>query len=55
MNNCKVLSGIVEVIGEIDKLIDFMVVFDKLDKIGEEGVKKEMCEKGIFDVVILKV
>jgi len=47
INNRKVLSGIAEVIGAKDKLIDFTVALDKLDKIGEEGVKKEMQEKGI--------
>lgn len=47
INNRKVLSGFAEVIGEQDKLIDFTVALDKLDKIGEEGVKKEMLEKGI--------
>lgn len=47
LNNRKVLSGFAEVIGEQDKLIDFTVALDKLDKIGEEGVKKEMLEKGI--------
>ena len=46
INNRKVLSGIAEVIGAKDKLIDFTVALDKLDKIGEEGVKKEMLEKG---------
>ncbi len=47
LNNRKVLSGFAEVIGEQDKLIDFTVALDKLDKIGEEGVRKEMLEKGI--------
>lgn len=55
MNNRKVLSGIAEVIGETDKLIDFTVALDKLDKIGEEGVKKEMREKGISETAIEKV
>lgn len=55
MNNRKVLSGIAEVIGEADKLIDFTVALDKLDKIGEEGVKKEMREKGISETAISKV
>ena len=55
MNNRKVLSGIAEVIGEADKLIDFTVALDKLDKIGEEGVKKEMREKGISEAAIEKV
>jgi len=55
MNNRKILSGIAEVIGEADKLIDFTVALDKLDKIGEEGVKKEMLSKGISDDAISKV
>jgi histidyl-tRNA synthetase len=47
INNRKILSGIVEVIGAKDKLIDFTVTLDKLDKIGEEKVKEEMLTKGI--------
>jgi len=47
INNRKILSGIAEVIGAQDKLIDFTVALDKLDKIGEEKVKVEMLEKGI--------
>lgn len=55
MNNRKILSGIAEVIGAQDKLIDFTVALDKLDKIGEDGVKKEMLEKGITEEAIAKV
>jgi len=55
MNNRKILSGIAEVIGASDKLIDFTVALDKLDKIGEEGVKKEMKAKGIAESAIEKV
>lgn len=55
INNRKILSGIAEVIGAKDKLIDFTVALDKLDKIGEEGVKKEMIEKGISENAIEKV
>ena len=55
MNNRKVLSGIAEVIGASDKLIDFTVALDKLDKIGEEGVTKEMLAKGITQEAIDKV
>ena len=47
INNRKILSGIAEVIGAEDKLIDFTVALDKLDKIGEEKVKEEMLSKGI--------
>ena len=55
INNRKILSGIAEVIGAKDKLIDFTVALDKLDKIGEDGVKKEMIEKGIGESAIEKV
>ena len=47
INNRKILSGIAEVICAKDKLIDFTVALDKLDKIGEEKVKEEMLSKGI--------
>ena len=55
INDRKILSGIAEVIGASDKLIDFTVALDKLDKIGEDGVKKEMIEKGISETAIQKV
>ena len=55
INNRKILSGIAEVIGAKDKLLDFTVALDKLDKIGEDGVKKEMIEKGISAEAIQKV
>ena len=55
INNRKILSGIAEVIGASDKLIDFTVALDKLDKIGEDGVKKEMFEKGISEAALEKV
>jgi histidyl-tRNA synthetase len=46
INNRKILAGISEVIGKPDLLIDMTVAIDKLDKIGLEGVKKELLEKG---------
>ncbi|MDP3313513.1 histidine--tRNA ligase [Lutibacter sp.] len=55
INNRKILAGIAEIIGEKDKLIDFTVALDKLDKIGAEGVAKEMLEKGISKKAIEKV
>src|SRR5690606_11045602 len=55
LNNRKILSGIAEVIGAKDKLIDFTVALDKLDKIGEVGVKKEMLDKGITESAIEKL
>ena len=47
INNRKILSGIAEIIGASDKLIDFTVALDKLDKIGADKVKEEMLGKGI--------
>ncbi|MFT4611945.1 MAG: histidyl-tRNA synthetase [Glaciecola sp.] len=55
INNRKILSGIAEVIGAQDKLIDFTVALDKLDKIGEEKVKDEMRSKGISEEGITKL
>jgi histidyl-tRNA synthetase len=47
INNRKILAGSAELIGAQDKLIDFTVALDKLDKIGEAKVKDEMLAKGI--------
>ncbi|RED47978.1 histidine--tRNA ligase [Seonamhaeicola aphaedonensis] len=55
INNRKILSGIAEVIGASNKLIDFTVALDKLDKIGEEKVKEEMLSKGISQDGISKL
>ena len=55
INNRKILSGFAEMIGETDKLIDFTVALDKLDKIGEEGVIKEMAERDISAAAIEKI
>ncbi len=55
INSRKILAGIAETIGAEDKLIDFTVALDKLDKIGEEGVKKEMREKGIPEIALEKL
>lgn len=55
INNRKILSGIAETIGAEDKLIDFTVALDKLDKIGEEGVKNEMRNKGIGEDALHKL
>ncbi|HLW30790.1 MAG TPA: histidine--tRNA ligase [Aequorivita sp.] len=55
INNRKMLSGIAETIGAENKLIDFTVALDKLDKIGEEGVKKEMLSKGISQKALEKL
>jgi len=55
LNNRKILAGIADIIGAKDKLIDFTVALDKLDKIGAEGVTKEMLSKGISEEAIEKV
>ena len=55
INNRKILSGIAEMIGAQDKLIDFTVALDKIDKIGVEGIVKEMLSKGITEEAIEKL
>lgn len=52
LNNRKVLQGICESIGLEDRFIDITIGLDKLDKIGENGVKKELSEKGLSDSVL---
>jgi len=54
INNRKILFGIAEIIGIEDKLIDFTVALDKIDKIGKDGVKNEMLNKGISEESIRK-
>lgn len=54
LNNRKILSGIAEVIGAGNHLVNFTVALDKLDKIGKDGVVKEMLEKGISEKAIEK-
>jgi len=49
INNRKILSGIAEVIEEPERIIEITVAIDKIDKIGLEGVNKELKEKGISD------
>jgi len=47
INNRKILSGIAEVIGQADKIVDITVAIDKLDKIGLDNVNAELAEDGI--------
>ncbi len=47
VNNRKVLSGIAEIIGEPEKIVDITVVIDKIDKIGIDNVNAELLEKGL--------
>ncbi|MBL7933358.1 MAG: histidine--tRNA ligase [Bacteroidia bacterium] len=51
-NNRKILSAIAQIIQEPDKIIDITVAIDKLDKIGKDGVNKELTEKGISQKAI---
>jgi len=46
INNRKILSGIAEIINKADNIIDLTVAIDKLDKIGLDGVIKELMERG---------
>lgn len=46
INNRKILTGIAEIIGKPELIVDMTVAIDKLDKIGLEGVSKELLEKG---------
>lgn len=52
LNNRKILSGIAEIIGQADKIIDITIAMDKLDKIGLENVNKELFEKGLPQTAI---
>lgn len=52
MNNRKILSGIAEIIGEPEKIVDITVAIDKLDKIGLEKVNEELLSKGISEEAI---
>ena len=55
INNRKILTGIAEVIGAADRIVDITVAIDKLDKIGEDGVVAELKEKGLDDAQIEKL
>ena len=55
MNNRKILSGIAEVIGAADKIVDITVAIDKLDKIGPDKVNEELRDKGLSEEAIAKL
>ncbi len=55
INNRKILSGIAEVIGEADKIVDITVAIDKLDKIGLDNVNEELRADGISEESIQKL
>ncbi|WP_186774176.1 histidine--tRNA ligase [Chitinophaga pinensis] len=55
INNRKILSALAEVVGQPALLTDITVAIDKLDKIGMDGVKKELQERGLADEEIAKI
>lgn len=55
INNRKILSGIAQVVGKEDKIIDITVSLDKIDKIGQAKVKDEMYSKGISKETVSKM
>ncbi|MGB2152794.1 MAG: histidine--tRNA ligase, partial [Flavobacteriaceae bacterium] len=55
INNRKILAGIAEVLGASERIIDFTVALDKLDKIGQEGVINELLSKGFSEDSVNKV
>ena len=55
INNRKILSGIAEIIGKPELIVDMTVAIDKLDKIGIEGVSKELIERGFTESDIEKL
>ena len=55
LNNRKILSGIAEIIDKNDNIIDLTVAIDKIDKIGLDGVIKELLERGFTEADIEKI
>lgn len=55
INNRKILTGIAEVIGAADKIVDITVAIDKLDKIGIDNVNEELRQDGLSDAQIEKL
>ena len=55
INNRKILTGIAEIIGEAERIVDITVAIDKLDKIGLDNVNAELREKGVSEEAIAKL
>lgn len=55
VNNRKILAGIAEYIGQLDKIVDITVAIDKLDKIGVDAVNAEMLANGISEEAVSKL
>jgi len=52
INNRKILSGMAEMVGETERLIDITVAIDKIDKIGIDAVNRELADKGVSQLAI---
>ena len=55
VNNRKVLTGIAQVLGAEDKIVDITVAIDKIDKVGLESVNKELLEKGLSQEAVARL
>lgn len=55
LNNRKILAGIAELLGVPDKIVDITVAIDKIDKIGIEGVRNELLERGLESETIQRL
>ena len=55
LNNRKILAGMAEVAGIAERFMDMTIAIDKLDKVGMEGVRKELSERGIPDAGIDRI
>ena len=55
INNRKILTGIAEIIGEAERIVDITIAIDKLDKIGLDNVNAELREKGVSEEAIAKL
>ncbi len=55
INNRKILTGIAEIIGQADKIVDITIAIDKLDKIGLDNVKQELNERGLTSEQIERI
>ena len=55
INNRKILSGLAEVSGQPDKLVDMTVAIDKIDKVGLDAVKEELFEKGLTEKAVATI
>lgn len=55
INNRKILSGVAEIMGKSEMIVPITVAIDKLDKVGVEGVKKELIQKGLTEIEIQSI